>query len=208
MLETRERPQRLLPHGLILIVVLRDLHQQIRHVLHAAVAGIEGPGKPTDGGTSRLARRILIARQRQQSWSRIHAVSEHRREDRIATHASFGVFGEREQVLHRVARSHFTEIRHAGRRLRYWADEGRDRNHLPTGAIEHDADRSFGARISAIAVVPRPVPRIAGDLDEGPSVAAHARPCRKGELRSEEHTSELQSLTNLVCRLLLEKKNT
>src|SRR5437016_9364033 len=25
--------------------------------------------------------------------------------------------------------------------------------------------------------------------------------------RSEEHTSELQSLTNLVCRLLLEKKN-
>src|SRR5437016_5627504 len=28
-----------------------------------------------------------------------------------------------------------------------------------------------------------------------------------GEQRSEEHTSELQSLTNLVCRLLLEKKN-
>src|SRR5262249_56022963 len=31
---------------------------------------------------------------------------------------------------------------------------------------------------------------------------AHAWPPR-----SEEHTSELQSLTNLVCRLLLEKKN-
>src|SRR5258706_3183824 len=32
--------------------------------------------------------------------------------------------------------------------------------------------------------------------------------CRKGNgLRSEEHTSELQSLTNLVCRLLLDKKN-
>src|SRR2546430_9709337 len=28
------------------------------------------------------------------------------------------------------------------------------------------------------------------------------------ELRSEEHTSELQSQSNLVCRLLLEKKNT
>src|SRR5690242_21270227 len=27
-----------------------------------------------------------------------------------------------------------------------------------------------------------------------------------GELRSEEHTSELQSHVNLVCRLLLEKK--
>src|SRR5258706_9333354 len=30
-----------------------------------------------------------------------------------------------------------------------------------------------------------------------------SRSCRR---RSEEHTSELQSLTNLVCRLLLEKK--
>src|SRR5258706_5930930 len=29
---------------------------------------------------------------------------------------------------------------------------------------------------------------------------------RISERRSEEHTSELQSLTNLVCRLLLEKK--
>src|SRR5438093_4077829 len=29
---------------------------------------------------------------------------------------------------------------------------------------------------------------------------------RNAERRSEEHTSELQSLTNLVCRLLLEKK--
>src|SRR5688572_31172722 len=27
------------------------------------------------------------------------------------------------------------------------------------------------------------------------------------ELRSEEHTSELQSQSNIVCRLLLEKKN-
>src|SRR5262249_59472437 len=36
-----------------------------------------------------------------------------------------------------------------------------------------------------------------------------ARPVgKRGDfLRSEEHTSELQSLTNLVCRLLLEKKN-
>src|SRR5438093_3995069 len=32
-----------------------------------------------------------------------------------------------------------------------------------------------------------------------------AAPSRSG--RSEEHTSELQSLTNLVCRLLLEKIN-
>src|SRR5438046_8068881 len=30
--------------------------------------------------------------------------------------------------------------------------------------------------------------------------------CEALQARSEEHTSELQSLTNLVCRLLLEKK--
>src|SRR2546430_13737622 len=29
----------------------------------------------------------------------------------------------------------------------------------------------------------------------------------RGEFRSEEHTSELQSQSNLVCRLLLEEKN-
>src|SRR5256885_11153699 len=31
--------------------------------------------------------------------------------------------------------------------------------------------------------------------------------CCKASARSEEHTSELQSPCNLVCRLLLEKKN-
>src|SRR2546426_3672688 len=39
----------------------------------------------------------------------------------------------------------------------------------------------------------------------------HALQCletRVGGLRSEEHTSELQSPCNLVCRLLLEKKKT
>src|SRR5438093_7352559 len=35
---------------------------------------------------------------------------------------------------------------------------------------------------------------------------AFARSPRCRSFRSEEHTSELQSLTNLVCRLLLEKK--
>src|SRR5262249_58161692 len=35
------------------------------------------------------------------------------------------------------------------------------------------------------------------------------RPCPARAIgRSEEHTSELQALTNLVCRLLLEKQNT
>src|SRR2546430_5572168 len=41
-----------------------------------------------------------------------------------------------------------------------------------------------------------------GLVAEGGQVAAH----RPLFLRSEEHTSELQSQSNLVCRLLLEKK--
>src|SRR2546430_9066369 len=40
-----------------------------------------------------------------------------------------------------------------------------------------------------------------------PGPAARLRPSRcSRKVRSEEHTSELQSQSNLVCRLLLEKK--
>src|SRR5256886_12235117 len=38
--------------------------------------------------------------------------------------------------------------------------------------------------------------------------AVHPPPRGRSAHRSEEHTSELQSQSNLVCRLLLEKKNT
>src|SRR2546425_5078800 len=38
------------------------------------------------------------------------------------------------------------------------------------------------------------------------SCPSPAREARTGAMRSEEHTSELQSLAYLVCRLLLEKK--
>src|SRR5262245_45806190 len=38
--------------------------------------------------------------------------------------------------------------------------------------------------------------------------ATELRKTKKSLLRSEEHTSELQSLRHLVCRLLLEKKKT
>src|SRR5258706_15997140 len=44
--------------------------------------------------------------------------------------------------------------------------------------------------------------RLLGNLLGMRQVGIHEQPGR----RSEEHTSELQSLTNLVCRLLLEKK--
>src|SRR5256885_11571017 len=49
--------------------------------------------------------------------------------------------------------------------------------------------------------------RVAVDdrLDE--PARGHGDGLRLGLVRSEEHTSELQSPCNLVCRLLLEKKN-
>src|SRR5256886_8060446 len=40
----------------------------------------------------------------------------------------------------------------------------------------------------------------------GPNVPALIGPATNSQNRSEEHTSELQSQSNLVCRLLLEKK--
>src|SRR5687767_15190827 len=49
----------------------------------------------------------------------------------------------------------------------------------------------------------------AGDADdEGLGHASECSALRRKGHRSEEHTSELQSLAYLVCRLLLEKKNT
>src|SRR5262249_57676357 len=60
------------------------------------------------------------------------------------------------------------------------------------------ASADFIARHSGTAApasLSRPSARTASTRTAGSSMA-----------RSEEHTSELQSLTNLVCRLLLEKK--
>src|SRR5256885_9517177 len=61
----------------------------------------------------------------------------------------------------------------------------------------HDALPIFGARRETYL---------------GVQVSPYARGARSDLLivspRSEEHTSELQSPCNLVCRLLLEKKNT
>src|SRR5258706_2674227 len=59
------------------------------------------------------------------------------------------------------------------------------------------------ARLGGAALVARRRRRRAR-LGRAPRDVAARRPVR----RSEEHTSELQSLTQLVCRLLLEKKKT
>src|SRR5690242_21488365 len=53
------------------------------------------------------------------------------------------------------------------------------------------------------AAPPSPANACVGPAGGRAAIAAAARACRR---RSEEHTSELQSHVNLVCRLLLEKK--
>src|SRR2546427_7929905 len=63
------------------------------------------------------------------------------------------------------------------------------------GRTDRDAEPSQPARIH-LPVADRPAA----------SVERESHRERRDPLRSEEHTSELQSQSNLVCRLLLEKK--
>src|SRR5438093_12289866 len=63
---------------------------------------------------------------------------------------------------------------------------------FPYTTLFRSEEVAHAGRSGAVAFPP--------DADEG------APRSRLGVGRSEEHTSELQSLTNLVCRLLLEKK--
>src|SRR5690242_20789723 len=86
-------------------------------------------------------------------------------------------------------------------------------NATPTPQLDtlslHDAlpiSRAAGSRAS-IRLRPRRSPqnRHSADQQENKNVDSAASAAAS---RSEEHTSELQSHVNLVCRLLLEKKKT
>src|SRR2546430_5637736 len=62
----------------------------------------------------------------------------------------------------------------------------------------------------SLQVRPRAPPALDADADQlthAVLVEHRERIVRQDAFRSEEHTSELQSQSNLVCRLLLEKKN-
>src|SRR5687767_15386473 len=72
----------------------------------------------------------------------------------------------------------------------------------------HDALPICGTRRATRTAGPDPGSRGIRQPDTGREAAAGARGSGDYQApRSEEHTSELQSLAYLVCRLLLEKKN-
>src|SRR5256885_2832359 len=71
----------------------------------------------------------------------------------------------------------------------------------PSADREDQASFQLHARLGERPARARVVRRRHQDLPSRTTAQGHAR-----EARSEEHTSELQSPCNLVCRLLLEKK--
>src|SRR5690242_21526430 len=86
-----------------------------------------------------------------------------------------------------------------------------DHRDLPSFPTRRSSDLVASPR--QVAAVPRaapPVPR-AARVPAARQPAAQrpvaVPPVAREPRRSEEHTSELQSHVNLVCRLLLEKKN-
>src|SRR5437016_12089505 len=71
--------------------------------------------------------------------------------------------------------------------------------------------RSRRGRAASASAPPDPARSATAPTEDGRVPRPRGRGPRSGPTpfpaaRSEEHTSELQSLTNLVCRLLLEKK--
>src|SRR5438045_9110470 len=89
--------------------------------------------------------------------------------------------------------------------------------HITTTSIDplslHDALPILNSAVtgelmsSPVIGMPRsPDSRVAMSMGIWPSNGTRRRFASRA--RSEEHTSELQSLRHLVCRLLLEKKNT
>src|SRR5687767_6637260 len=103
--------------------------------------------------------------------------------------------------------------RHRYRRARQGADAERSHDQLPVPVLEEvdvdlfatlvDRAHDRGDRVELLDH--KASQQFA---DEARLLVRHLLPQRNHDVRSEEHTSELQSLAYLVCRLLLEKKKT
>src|SRR5687767_15925490 len=70
----------------------------------------------------------------------------------------------------------------------------------------HDALPICDRSLHGQAFCPRAGKKYGSDTRRSPPIGTPRQPRTPGVERSEEHTSELQSLAYLVCRLLLEKK--
>src|SRR2546429_9923330 len=97
---------------------------------------------------------------------------------------------ERDALGFRIEKKHDEELHHHHR--------GEKRERVAAGRRSHKRKRPGNQRVHD------PVRKTAEAL----ALGAHAVWKNFAEIRSEEHTSELQSRLHLVCRLLLEKKNT
>src|SRR5438034_9870381 len=79
-------------------------------------------------------------------------------------------------------------------------------------SAHHPVLHSFPTRRSSdleiVRLVPEDIDREAAGIDLHPDVDDLPQELVDRRHRSEEHTSELQSHSDLVCRLLLEKKKT
>src|SRR5438067_2907586 len=73
--------------------------------------------------------------------------------------------------------------------------------------VEAATGRVFVARATHVMVIEGATGKVLGDIPNTPGVhGVGIAAVRRKAVRSEEHTSELQSRFDLVCRLLLEKK--
>src|SRR5215472_6347635 len=98
-------------------------------------------------------------------------------------------------------------MRHVPARVLFIEDEPAIRGSVTTALREAGYlvnSQADGVRLREIATAFRPDLAILDIMLPGPDGLSLAGRLRAG--RSEEHTSELQSLRHLVCRLLLEKK--
>src|SRR5260221_5109933 len=90
------------------------------------------------------------------------------------------------------------------------------RRHLDEHMDRGDTMRTPSNTCTPAGALPQTLGRVTASLGTAPSrsvaalhalvAAAPPAPCDWARCRSEEHTSELQSHSDLVCRLLLEKK--
>src|SRR5690625_6067673 len=62
-------------------------------------------------------------------------------------------------------------------------------------------------QVNMEAVIPLEITATPVERSNSPPIISRETPTAMIPMRSEEHTSELQSRGHLVCRLLLEKKN-